>query len=146
MVSGGETYINGPTNSGNGALDYQTDATISGGIFIAAGSSGMAQNFRNAENQGAVMMNCNGTDKVSLFTSDGKEIISYFPTKSCNSIVISCPDLKEGESYIYKCGENTVEFTLNSLIYGGGMGGFGGPGGMGAPGGFGGGGRPGKNH
>lgn len=146
VVSGGETYINGPTNSGNGALDYQTDATISGGIFIAAGSSGMAQNFRNAENQGAVMMNCNGTDKVSLFTSDGKEIISYFPTKSCNSIVISCPDLKEGESYIYKCGENTVEFTLNSLIYGGGMGGFGGPGGMGAPGGFGGGGRPGKNH
>ncbi len=136
LVSGGETYIGGPTNSGNGALDFQTDATITGGVFIAAGASGMAENFRNAENQGSVMMSCNNTEKIRILDSEGNEIISYTPTKSCNSIIISCPELKEGESYVYKCGESTTEFTLDSLIYGGGMDGFGGFGGNG--GGFGG--------
>ena len=135
-VSGGETYVNGPTNSGNGALDYQSGATITGGIFIAAGASGMAQNFGTASTQGSILTSCNGTETVSLKYSNGEEIISFTPTKSCNSIVISCPELKEGESYILECGESSAEFTMTSLIYGGGMGGgFGGHGGMGGPGG-----------
>ena len=38
-VSGGEIYVTGPTNSGNGSLDYGIEAEISGGLFVAAGSS-----------------------------------------------------------------------------------------------------------
>ncbi|MBQ8208351.1 MAG: carbohydrate-binding domain-containing protein [Clostridia bacterium] len=136
-VSGGETYVNGPTNSGNGALDYQSGATITGGIFIAAGASGMAQNFGSFSTQGSILISCNGTQKITLKTASGDEILSFTPLKSCNSIVISCPELKQGESYIYECGGSSAEFTLTSLIYGSGMGG-----GMGGPGG-GGGGRPG---
>ena len=44
-VSGGETYVSGPTNNGNGTLDYSGTARITGGVFAASGSSGMAQNF-----------------------------------------------------------------------------------------------------
>ena len=44
-VSGGETYVSGPTNDGNGTLDYNGSATVTGGIFAASGSSGMTENF-----------------------------------------------------------------------------------------------------
>lgn len=44
-VSGGKTYLSGPVNSGNGILDYNGSAVVTGGIFAASGSSGMAQNF-----------------------------------------------------------------------------------------------------
>lgn len=132
-VSGGETYVNGPENSGNGAIDYELEATISGGIFIAAGASGMAQNFSSSSTQGSVMMSCSGKETVSLKTAYGEEIISFTPQKSCNCIVISCPELTVGESYIFECGGSSSEFTLTSLIYGssGGMGGMDGMGGMG---------------
>ena len=43
IIEGGEIYVNGPTNDGNGALDYDGTATISGGTFVAVGSSGMVQ-------------------------------------------------------------------------------------------------------
>lgn len=133
-VSGGETYVNGPTNSGNGALDYQSGATVSGGIFIAAGARGMAQNFDASSTQGSILVSCNSTDKVTLKNTDGKEIISFTPKKRCDSILISCPELTVGESYILECGGSSSEFTLTSLIYGSGMGGHGGMGG-----------RPGEN-
>lgn len=44
-VTGGEIYIDGPVQGGNGALDCSGAATISGGTVIAVGSSGMAENF-----------------------------------------------------------------------------------------------------
>lgn len=30
-ISGGEVYVDGPTNGGNGALDYDGNGTITGG-------------------------------------------------------------------------------------------------------------------
>lgn len=44
-VSGGETYVSGPTSDGDSALDYDGAATVTGGTIVAAGYSGMAQNF-----------------------------------------------------------------------------------------------------
>ena len=46
-VSDGETYVEGPESSANGALDYDKSAQITGGTFIALGASGMAQGFCN---------------------------------------------------------------------------------------------------
>ena len=78
-VSGGETYVSGPTGDGNGALDYETDAVITGGILVAAGSSGMAVNFGNNSTQGSVLVNMDrqeaGTDIV-LTDASGTELIN----------------------------------------------------------------------
>lgn len=142
-VSGGETYVSGPTNSGNGALDYNGTAEITGGIFVAAGSSGMAQNFGASSTQGSILVNAQSstTDPVVLKDESGKEILSFTPEKTYNSVVVSCPEIEKGKTYtISMCGtDTTVEMT--DIIYGasGGMGGgrpggdFGGnkPGGMG---------------
>ena len=42
-INGGTTIVNGPTNDGNGALDYDSECVIKGGTLISAGSSGMLQ-------------------------------------------------------------------------------------------------------
>lgn len=38
-------------------LDYETDAVITGGILVAAGSSGMAVNFGDNSTQGSILVN-----------------------------------------------------------------------------------------
>ena len=120
-VSGGETYVSGPTGDGNGALDYETDAVITGGILVAAGSSGMAVNFGNNSTQGSVLVNMDrqeaGTDIV-LTDASGTELINWQASKKYTSVVISCPGIAQGESYTLKAGTSKTTVTMDSLIYG----------------------------
>lgn len=131
-VSGGETYVYGPENDGNGALDYAGEAEITGGVFAASGASGMAQNFGESSSQGAMLATlqewAEGT--AALTDSSGAEVFSCTPEKKYNSILISTPDIQEGETYTLTAGEQQVTIEMTGLIYGaGGMGG-----GMGRPG------------
>lgn len=131
-VSGGETYVSGPTNSGNGALDYNGDAQITGGIFIAIGASGMSQNFGESSTQGTILVTLSGNQEkgeILLKDGTGKTVLSYAPVKSYGSVVISCPQIKEGKSYTLETGSQSTSIEMTSFVYGigGGMGG--GPGG-----------------
>ena len=124
VVSGGETYVSGPTNSGNGALDYGSGAEITGGIFVATGASGMALGFSGGT-QGSILTNVtNGSDKLSLKDSNGNELVSFSPSKSYSSVVVSCPDIKEGNTYTLTANGSDLTIEMTSLIYG--SGGFGG--------------------
>lgn len=128
-VSGGEIYVAGPSNSGNGALDYAGSAVISGGIVVAAGQSGMAQNFGQDSTQGSILVNTQrqndaGSD-IALYDDSGRELLAWTMDKSYNSVVISCPDITDGASYIVKTGNTDTEITMDGLIYGEGFG-FGG--------------------
>lgn len=140
FVTGGETYVAGPENNGNGALDYAIEAHITGGIFVATGASGMAQNFTYAENQGAILVNTQAmtNEKMVLKDSEGNDVLVFEPDKSYNSALISCPEIVDGKSYKVDIGGNETEVTMSGLIYGNsGMGGMHG----GMPGG-----RPGGRH
>ena len=140
IVSGGETYVSGPTDNGNGALDYDGSAEISGGILIAAGSSGLAQNFGSSSTQGTIMVNIVGAagSVISLRDSSGQVLASWTAEKAYSNVVISCPGLAVGETYTLQAGDSSTEITMSSLVYGG-SGSMigGGPGGMmgGGPGG-----------
>lgn len=122
-VSGGETYVSGPVGDGDGALDYETDAVITGGILIAAGSSGMTVNFGEKSTQGSILLNTGsqeaGTDIV-LTDASGTELLSWQSSKSYASVVISCPEIVQGESYTIKAGTSEATVTMDSLIYGAG--------------------------
>ncbi len=126
-VSGGVTLVSGPTNNGNGALDYQSGATVKGGVFVALGSSGMAQGFSNAENQGSIFttfQTVNGGTKFALCDSNGKEIVSFTPDKAFSSVVVSTPEIQTGNTYSLVIGDTEIaKIEMTSLIYGsGGMG------------------------
>ena len=114
-MNGGKLIINGPTDNGNGALDYDKEFKITGGILVASGSSGMALNTSNNSTQNSIMLNfsevINSSELISIFDSNNNEIFTYSSSKKYQNIVISIPDLKKGETYtIYKGGStNSVE-------------------------------------
>ena len=120
-ISGGETYVSGPTNNGNGTLDYSGTAKITGGIFVGAGSSGMAQNFGEDSTQGVIFVTMNSQSSksaITLLDADKKEIVSWTPDKEYTSVIISAPSVKEGGQYTLTAGETTENITMDSLIYG----------------------------
>lgn len=132
-VSGGEIYVLGSSSGGDGALDYDLSATITGGIVVAAGQSAMAVNFGGSSTQGSILINSvaqqqAGTD-VILLDANGEELLAHTIGKGYNSVVVSCPAIAVGETYTLKMGTEETQITMDGLIYGEGHG----------PGGFGGG-------
>lgn len=130
-ITGGEIYVAGPSDNGNGALDYAGTATISGGIVVATGASGMAQNFGDESTQGAILVSARTMteEDVVLLDENGEELIRFSPGKSYNSAVISCPEITEGKSYTILLGEESQTIQMDGVVYGAGeeaMGGFGG--------------------
>ena len=120
-VSGGETYVSGPTNDGNGSLDYNGSAQITGGIFAASGSSGMAQNFDSSSTQGTIMVNIDeqeGNTEISLLDSSSTELLSWTAEKQYSSIIISTPEIQQGETYTITAGTAEQSVTMDSLVYG----------------------------
>lgn len=115
-VTGGEIYVDGPTSGGDGALDCSGTALISGGTVIAVGSSGMAENFDSSSAQGSMITTVSDsmiTGDITLKDSDGNTIVSYSPSKEYSSVVISCADLKEGETYTLVAGDTSTSVSLN---------------------------------
>lgn len=131
-VSGGTIYVSGPTNNGDSALDYDGAAAITGGTIVAAGYSGMAQNFGSSSTQGSILLTASSVTGgiITLTDADGNVLVEYTPEKNYNCVVVSCPELTEGGAYTLSLGGETQTVTITSLIYGssgfGGMGGFGG--------------------
>lgn len=120
-ISGGKTYLSGPVNSGNGILDYNGSAVVTGGIFAASGSSGMAQNFDSSSTQGVMMMNVGEQEEgseLALLDSSGTKLISWTAEKAYSSMIVSCPAIKEGETYTIKAGTTEQSITMDSLVYG----------------------------
>ena len=124
-MTGGTVFVSGPTNSGNGALDYGISAEISGGTIIAAGASGMAENFSSATNPG-VMLVSTGTQSagstVELTDESGSVLLSWQPDKAYECVVISTPDVQVGGTYTVTAGSSSQTVSMTSSVYGAGMG------------------------
>jgi hypothetical protein len=129
-MTGGTVYVAGPTDNGNGFMDYNLGASISGGTLIAAGSSGMAMNFTSAE-QGSILLTVetqNGGE-ITLTDESGNVVASWAADKAYNCVLVSSPEIEQGETYTLTAGSYSETITMDSLIYGSSMG-MGGMGGM----------------
>jgi hypothetical protein len=126
-MTGGELYVAGPSNGGNGALDYGIDAVITGGIVVAAGQSDMAVNFGSDSTQGSILVNTSSQNaagsNIVLLDSNGNSLVEWTMKKSYNSVVISCPEITDGSTYTVMTGDTSTEVTMDGLIYGAGLGG-----------------------
>ena len=138
-VSGGEIYVSGPTSDSDSALDYDSTATVTGGTVVAAGYSGMAQNFGANSTQGSILLTCQSasTETIRVTDASGNVLAEFTPAKAYTCVVVSIPALTQGSTCTVTMGGQSTDVTLESLIYGsGGMGGgMGGQpgGGMGTP-------------
>lgn len=130
-VSGGEIYVSGPTSDSDSALDYDSTATVTGGTVVAAGYSGMAQNFGANSTQGSILLTCQSasTETIRVTDASGNVLAEFTPAKAYTCVVVSIPALAQGSTCTVTMGGQSTNVTLESLIYGsGGMGG-----GMGTP-------------
>lgn len=121
QMSGGTVYVDGPTQSGNGAIDYNTSFAITGGTLVAAGNSGMAEAPDSSSSQLSFLMYYSSVQAAGtpIIVKDaaGNTLISYTPAKDYSSVAVSSPALKSGETYTLYSGENKiVSFTLTDKI------------------------------
>lgn len=114
-MNDGTVIVNGPENNGNGALDYDSTCNINGGLFIAAGSSGMAQSLSTTSKQNSVNVFLSSQSANTLITiknEDGEDIVTFAPSKTYQSVIISSPDLESNTTYtVYSGGTSTGSET-----------------------------------
>lgn len=105
VMTGGTVLVYGPTDNGNGPIDFGDGGysmTISGGTFLAVGSSGMAE---SAENAGQAVLaaywrgGLSAGETVGIADRNGHVIAAFELPKEIASIVFSSPALKAGETY-----------------------------------------------
>ncbi len=119
-MTGGTVIVYGPTNNGNGTLDYDGAFTVEGGTLIAAGSSGMAMGISDTSTQNALMMTFTNVQEagttVNLTTENGDVLATFAPEKAFQTIVISTPDLAQDQSYSLNFG-GTVKGEAKNGVY-----------------------------
>ena len=142
-INGGTVVVNGPTNNGNGAMDYNGEGVITGGTLILAGSAGMSQAPGTSSTQQVLAvqyttLQAAGTT-VTLQDEEGNAIVEFSPTKEYQSVVISTPELVSGGIYtLLSEGSELTKITLAGVVTSvaedgsavTGRGGMGGPGGV----------------
>lgn len=119
-INGGSIYVSGAANSGNSAIDYGTEALVNGGILIATGYSGMAEQFGTDSEQCSFIYSSSSNIAVgtviTLTDGQGNELVSWEALKECNCIMISTPELTVGESYTLSMGNDSVEVEITDVV------------------------------
>lgn len=117
VMTDGTLYVYGPTDNGNGAIDYgdgNYSMTISGGTLLAVGSSGMAE---TAQNNGQAVLTATTRTGISAGTvigikdADGHIVAAFVLPKAISSIVYSSPALTSGSSYTVVYGGTAGDAT-----------------------------------
>lgn len=122
-MTDGVVIVNGPTSNGNGALDYLGTFTIDGGLMVAAGSAGMAQAPDTSSSQNSVIHNFASMQAAGTIfhveSESGENILTFEPTKDYQSVVVSSPELKDGETYSIFTGGSSSGTLTDGLYLGG---------------------------
>lgn len=115
---GGTVTVNGPTNSGNGALDYgdrNCVCEITGGTLIAAGAMGMEVAPTSGSSQPAVNVRLSSSmpalTYVVLKDSSNNTVMTARPTKAFQSVIMSCADLSLRSTYTVYYGSSLDNMT-----------------------------------
>lgn len=123
-MSAGTLIVNGPIMNMNAALDYDGSFTITGGLVIAAGSSGMAQTASEGSVQNALLINFDAIQEpgtlFNISDADGNQIVTFAPLKGYQSVAFSSPELKTGGSYTISLGGEYQGGSQQDGLYSGG--------------------------
>lgn len=120
-MNAGTLIISGPTNGGNGALDFDKSFEINGGLLIAAGSTGMVQVPSSNQNTLNITFNSVLEEKTIVHIEDesGNSILTYEPEKKYQSLVICSPEIKDNTTYKVFYDGNSTGVKTNGIYEGG---------------------------
>ncbi len=126
LIEGGEIVIDGPTKDDDGPLDYGKEndgiCRIKGGMVLAIGSSGMAETFDESSEQCSFRWLLDqpyeAGSEIVITDAGGSELYRHTAAKTGASVVFSCPQLKQGETYTLFVGEESVEIRQDRISAG----------------------------
>ncbi len=121
-LKGGTMIVFGPTNAGNGALDYGGSFVVNGGTLLATGALGMAQSVTG---NGVDVLNFNisgnGNTLYAIADSQSGCAIAFTAPKQFENVIFASDVLDSGKSYsVYQNGNVTGSTPdANGVIFGG---------------------------
>lgn len=121
-MTGGIVIVNGPTANDNGALDYGTSFTITGGYLLAVGSAGMAMAPSATSTQPSVKIafsSAKAAASLVRLQKQGSDIFTFAPAKAYRSVVFSHSSLVGGASYDLYTGGSCSGTATDGLYSGG---------------------------
>ena len=99
-MSGGTVLVLGPTNGGNGALDYAGSCVVTGGSLCAIGSAGMAQGVSDGSVASlTAQIALAAGDTLTVLDSSGSTLYQVKSEKQASHLVLADPALVRGQSY-----------------------------------------------
>lgn len=110
-MSGGTVHVFGPTSGGNGSLDFDGTFTLTGGTLIVAGTSSMAQVPNGNTTQTTIATTVTtqqAGSTLQIKDASGNVVASVTPTLAYNYIVVSTPNMKKGETYMFTVNNTTL--------------------------------------
>jgi hypothetical protein len=111
-ITGGFTVVSGPSDQGNGELDYGDGSsckmTQTGGTLIAYGSGGQMNNFSVSGTQyaaylGSISLDAN--EYVSFVDASGTVVFAFEAMKNAASVYVSSPFFAKGTYNCYVSSE-----------------------------------------
>lgn len=130
-INGGMVLVNGPSSDGDGAFDYDGEATLSGGTVLMAGAVGMAQSFTSGTQAFALVQVSGSAGSVIEATdADGNVIATLTATRAFGCVLVSGAGVSDGDTITVSVDgavtTATAATTGTSGIATGGLGGMGG--------------------
>ncbi len=117
-IKGGRITVDGPTNDGNGAIDYSIDIIMSGGEVVAVGASGMAETLGDDSSVINASIYLSETmpagTKLEITDLNNNLLASHTSAKSFSHIAIGLRDFAIGNAYtLYIDDKKLQTFTLS---------------------------------
>ncbi len=111
-MSDGLLRISVSAKDGNSIFHYDSGGNISGGVFIASGTSTVAQ-LPKFESQGILSITTGSREagaEITVTNADGKLIFSETPTYDYEVFIVSSSDVAVGAEYKIKVGSDSGTF------------------------------------
>lgn len=113
-VTGGKTWVYGPENGGNFALDFNGQGSFEGGLLVATGYSGMIESLSSSTPSIAYSTSTQQANKAVDVKLNGSSLVQFTPTHSWNTVLIYDGDFKSGDTVMVL----DQTFTLSNGVNG----------------------------
>jgi len=122
-INGGTVYVDGPSNSGNAAIDIASETggifAVNGGTVLSLGMSGMLENTDESSTQQTLSYvfseKLEKGSEITITDSQSNIIATFTTKKNADSITYSSSELKSGETYTFTSGELSGTLTADTI-------------------------------
>ena len=85
-MTGGTVFVSGPVSGGDGAIDFETDMTMTGGSILALSSRGMME-YLSTQHYYTTSISANAGDFIAVCDADGNVLMGMQTQKAVSDVV-----------------------------------------------------------